>query len=476
MLGGIRLAKGFTAAGLAIAALSFPESSEATSWAQVSSGTTSTITAVEYQSPTRFWFTTANGDIFTREAGGTFTRRRSPSSIPLNDIEFLPAPSQIGMAVGNAGQVLRSTNGGLDWENVTSIPVSRAETTFPDCTASAPLGDAYAVRFAGESEAWIMAAGAQLAHSSGTTSTVGSTGTWVDANRAGNNTCKIAASYSEGIGDAFFAPANPNVGYFCEGSFHEVFFTADALSSAASKRPEGCGNGQGPAHMAGDPANPSRMWAVTPGPYGISMTARTTDGWSTSDTFKLVNRAFTEAADVDYAGGTVLSAGGGGMILNSVDGNSFYSSDATGPLATTNWSAVSLAGANDGAVGGEGGALAVTTDASAAVPAASGGARSGGGPGADTTAPETTIGKKPKKSSGKRKVKFTFASSEPGSRFECKLDKAKKFTPCTSPLTKKVKPGKHKLAVRAIDAAGNPDASPARWSFEVSEPHRKKHS
>lgn len=475
MLRGRRPARKLAAAGLAVVALSLPATADATTWTQTPSGTGSTITAVEYQSPSRFWFTTANGEIFTREGEGSFSRQHGPSGIPLNDIEFLPAPSQIGIAVGDAGQVLRSTNGGLNWESVSSIPVSKTGTVFPDCTASAPLGSVYSVRFASETTAWIMAQGAQLARSTGTTSTVGGTGTWVDANRAGNNTCKIAASYSEGIGDAFFAPANPNVGYFCEGSFHEVFFTADALSSAATKKPAGCGNGQGPAHLAGDPANPSRMWAVTSGPYGISMTARTTDGWNTSDRFKLVSGTFTEAADVDYAGGTVLSAGGDGMILNSVDGSSFHLNAASGPLASTDWSAASLASANDGAVAGADGALAVTTDASAALPPPSGDAGGSVVPAKDTTAPKTTLGKKPKKKSGKRKAKFTFTSSEPGSRFECKLDKAKKFTPCTSPLTKTVRPGKHKLEVRAIDAAGNQDASPARWSFEVTRPRKQRH-
>ncbi len=473
MLGGRKPIRWLAAAGLAIAALSLPASAGATTWTQIPSGTTSTITAVEYQSPTRFWFTTANGEIFTRNGGG-FTRQYGPSGITLNDVEFLPAPSQVGMAVGNAGQVLRTANGGLNWESVSSVPVSKTGTTFPDCTGSSPLGDAYAVRFAGETAAWIMAEGAQLARSSGTTSTVGSTGTWVDANRDIDNTCKIPAPYSQGIGDAFFVPTNPNVAYFCEGSFHKVFLTANALSSAATEKAAGCGNGQGPAHIAGDPANPSRMWAVTPGPYGVSMTARTADGWSSSETFKLVNteaRPFSEAADVDYAAGTVLSAGGGGMILSSVDGDNFYFNDATGPLATTGWSAVSLASADNGAVAGGGGALVVTTDASAVVPPTS---VTAGGAAKDATAPETTIGKKPKRKSRKRRVKFAFASSEVGSRFECKFDKAKKFTPCTSPLTRRVKPGKHKLEVRAIDAAGNRDASPARWSFEVTKPHKKK--
>jgi len=84
----------------------------------------------------------------------------------------------------------------------------------------------------------------------------------------------------------------------------------------------------------------------------------------------------------------------------------------------------------------------------------------------DTTPPDSKIGKKPKKHGTKRKAKFTFSSTEPGSTFMCKLDK-KKFKACTSPFKKTVKPGKHSFKVEAIDAAGNADASPAAYKWKV---------
>ncbi len=96
----------------------------------------------------------------------------------------------------------------------------------------------------------------------------------------------------------------------------------------------------------------------------------------------------------------------------------------------------------------------------------SGGGGGGGGGGADVTAPETTITKHPKKKGTKRKAKFKFESSEDGSSFECKLDK-KPYKPCTSPYKKKVKLAKHKFRVRATDAAGNTDGSPAKFKFKV---------
>jgi hypothetical protein len=82
----------------------------------------------------------------------------------------------------------------------------------------------------------------------------------------------------------------------------------------------------------------------------------------------------------------------------------------------------------------------------------------------DTTPPETTITKGPKKrltiTSARVRVKFAFASSEPGSTFQCKLDKGA-FRACSSPKAYKVKPGRHTFRVRAIDAAGNVDETPA---------------
>lgn len=82
----------------------------------------------------------------------------------------------------------------------------------------------------------------------------------------------------------------------------------------------------------------------------------------------------------------------------------------------------------------------------------------------DKTAPQTTILKKKVKG---RTAKFKFVSSEAGSTFECKLDK-KKFKPCRSPKKyKRLKPGKHVFQVRAIDAAGNRDKTPATRRFRI---------
>ena len=90
-------------------------------------------------------------------------------------------------------------------------------------------------------------------------------------------------------------------------------------------------------------------------------------------------------------------------------------------------------------------------------------------PPGDTTPPNTKIGKGPKKNTTKRKARFTFSSTEAGSSFRCKLDK-KPFASCRSPKQVKVKPGTHVFKVTAVDAAGNRDPSPAKFSWKVLKP------
>ncbi len=85
----------------------------------------------------------------------------------------------------------------------------------------------------------------------------------------------------------------------------------------------------------------------------------------------------------------------------------------------------------------------------------------------DTTPPDTPITSGPPASGPDQTPTFGFGSTEPGSRFECSLDGGP-FVPCSSPFTTgRLAVGRHTLAVRAIDAAGNVDPSPSVYVFVI---------
>jgi hypothetical protein len=93
----------------------------------------------------------------------------------------------------------------------------------------------------------------------------------------------------------------------------------------------------------------------------------------------------------------------------------------------------------------------------------------------DTVAPETTIQSGPSGTAGSDSATFAFSSPEPGSSFECGLDGAPLgfYTSCTSPTTyTNLTDGAHTFQVRAIDAAGNVDTTPASltWTVDVTAP------
>jgi subtilisin-like proprotein convertase family protein len=95
-------------------------------------------------------------------------------------------------------------------------------------------------------------------------------------------------------------------------------------------------------------------------------------------------------------------------------------------------------------------------------------------PAADTTAPVVTITKLTVNK--KRTAKITFSGTDDvtppsGLGFTCKLD-GKAPAPCTSPVAyKKLKPGRHRIEVRASDAAAN-ESAPAIQSFKVKKRKR----
>ncbi len=88
----------------------------------------------------------------------------------------------------------------------------------------------------------------------------------------------------------------------------------------------------------------------------------------------------------------------------------------------------------------------------------------------DSTPPDTTITAGPTGTVTADAVTLSFSSSEAGSTFECQLD-LNGYSACASPLTLNDLPGglRH-FDVRAKDAAGNVDASPATREWTLVRP------
>ncbi|HEX7838373.1 MAG TPA: hypothetical protein VF469_12950, partial [Kofleriaceae bacterium] len=85
----------------------------------------------------------------------------------------------------------------------------------------------------------------------------------------------------------------------------------------------------------------------------------------------------------------------------------------------------------------------------------------------DLTPPDTTLVDGPSGTVPIASAMFSFTASEPDASFACSLDGGA-FAPCTSPdAVTGLAQGAHSFAVRATDAAGHTDPSPASRSWTV---------
>ncbi|HEX6687732.1 MAG TPA: hypothetical protein VF085_03605 [Solirubrobacterales bacterium] len=95
---------------------------------------------------------------------------------------------------------------------------------------------------------------------------------------------------------------------------------------------------------------------------------------------------------------------------------------------------------------------------------------------ADQAAPETMIVRRDVRP-GRRRATFAFRSSETAGTFLCKLD-ARKLSSCAPPKAYfGLASGSHVFKVRAVDAAGNADPTPAaaRFTFPAAPKPRSRH-
>ena len=326
----------------AVALVVAPASSAAT-WTEITTGAPEDITAVEYQSADRLWFTTNNGHIYKVVGGTAQLKGTAPALTVFNDIEFQTS-GQVGFAVGTGGVVMRSANGGDAWAQV-ALPVGGRQTDVNRCDLTDQgAGDLDSVTLDGDARAWITGGGTQIYRTvdPATSSNVGeNAGAWLYVNDNGAD-CKI----TQDVDDVFPVAGTTSV-FFVAKSFGGAWLSSNDLIAPAVKKAGSAGNGFDELRrLAGDPANPNRQWAVTPG-SGPSYVGRTTDGWSTEmqKRRRRPGPTFNNMYDVDYAGGTVMLVGDGGRIATSLDGGAFTFQPAGGGLATVPWRAVSLAAA-----------------------------------------------------------------------------------------------------------------------------------
>ena len=88
----------------------------------------------------------------------------------------------------------------------------------------------------------------------------------------------------------------------------------------------------------------------------------------------------------------------------------------------------------------------------------------------DTTPPQTTIGSGPSATTTETSATFAFSSPDTGATFECSLDGAPYEACVTGVQYTDLAVGEHTFSVRAKDAAGNPDPTPATHVWTVQAP------
>jgi hypothetical protein len=332
-------------------------------WTQIPSGTAEDISAVDYQGGDRFWLATAGGSIRYRE-GGVFKPANlggAPSiGLPFNDIAFKPG-TNIGLAVGNANNVWRSTDGGRNWTKLAGLTTVDQNCFSPGAGSIVPIGDMFTIAWGPNNVVYLGGDNKTVLRSNGTD------GASFASVNTGSFFCRMNVA---GVTDIFFFPiatsrADEKLYFQDRDSFGKIWFTSDGLTSNAVGR-AGSNNGlEKHGNLAVDPSNTNRLWSTDE--CGFTCLYRSIDGGAN---FECVCRLVNENSenqiawfDIEYAGGTVLVAGRGGQIANSTDGVDFFYNKADGALATHDWYAVGLASASAAAIGGQGGALVVTSTA-----------------------------------------------------------------------------------------------------------------
>jgi photosystem II stability/assembly factor-like uncharacterized protein len=351
----IRLA--LLAAG-ALAAV--PATASAGIWTPVSSATTGDITAVQQVNASTLVYGTASGKIFKNGF-----EKGTASGSAINDIAFNPSKT-IGLAAANNGKLLISTNGGESW-----AIKSLANTTFPQspvCFAggpytrtAAPTGAFNAVSWASDTVGYAIPSdlGEVLKTTDGGT-------TWTDVSRQADGSCHIDTD-GDPLTDVKALPGTDLV-WFLADDFGTLYISSNGLaSSTTAQSPDSAVNCfDNHPQLALDVDNPNRAFATDRcnGRLQFGFTSDAGSTWELQQNYFAGNGdALTGLNDVAIAGGSAVAVGNAGAILVENDGRNTYFQRADGAAATNDWLSVDKLDATHAVVGGRGGALLTTSQA-----------------------------------------------------------------------------------------------------------------
>jgi photosystem II stability/assembly factor-like uncharacterized protein len=335
---------------VAVAALLVPvatASAQSALWTEVPSGTQHKITAVEYQSDDRLWYATEKGEIFRRVGGVPQLQLTDPNNIPFNDIAMQPG-GNVGIAVGNAGTVYRTTDGAT-WSKLSGLQTLDHDCVSGSSMSEAVAGDLLSVTWADAGTVYVSGHQRVVLRSTDAGST------FAERNKKPDLRCR-ASGLEQDITDTAFAGG---VGYLVSDGTRpsQIWRTGDGLATDTPGRARAVECGTRP-RLALDPVDLNRLWAVDQCSKAEAF-RYSEDGGASFATVAVPGDPIKGLSDIAVAPGTLIAVGDGGEILISRDGRT-----ASRHLASNHyWRAVDLADGARGAIGGDDGRLLVTTSA-----------------------------------------------------------------------------------------------------------------
>jgi photosystem II stability/assembly factor-like uncharacterized protein len=356
-----------TLAAVALSLLAPVATASAGIWTPASSGTTANITAIDDVAPGTLVYGTAAGDLLKNGA----VRATNPG-FSINDIALNPSGT-VGLAAATNGRLLRSTNGGDTWTVTPLTNTSYAQSGICVDSPGAPLpartytpsGNLNGIAWSSDTVAYVVAGdeGVVLKTTDGGAS-------WVDASRQADGTCRVDTN-GDTLTDVAAVPGS-DLAWFVDDAFGASSITTNGLTSSAPRRftnsAVNCFDHR--PRVALDATNPNRALMVDtcPGSLAIGATQDGGTNWDLGQSyFAGDGAALTGLNDVAIAGGAALAVGNGGALLVDDNLRDAYFQRADGALATTDWLSASKRDATHAVVGGSGGAL-ITTDQATAIP------------------------------------------------------------------------------------------------------------